>query len=73
MNPSPATFASLRAAIDPLVVKESARILRMVEKRRERGMHVSADMIKYADGASWLDAFVSCFVLAVADTSKKSS
>lgn len=59
MNPSPATFGYLRNGVDVLIKKESARIGRVAEKRRERGMPVPDELATHADGTNWLDLFVS--------------
>lgn len=60
VNPAPATFASLKAETDRLIVKEAVVVARLNDKRMSRGQIVSAEAEEAASGASWMDVFVSC-------------
>lgn len=64
MNPAPATFASLKAETDRLIVKEAVVVARLNDKRMSRGQIVSAEAEEAATGASWMDIFVSLYALS---------
>jgi hypothetical protein len=58
VNTTPATFASLRSAVEPLVIKECARMQHAITRRHEKGLSVSDEMMMHARATGWLDAFV---------------
>ncbi|CAK9783375.1 hypothetical protein CC85DRAFT_90268 [Cutaneotrichosporon oleaginosum] len=57
VNTTPATFGSLRAAIDPMVNKECLRLQDSIDRRYDKGLPVSDFVAKKASESRWLHAF----------------